>query len=221
MHFTRDPIIETVITPRDGHRLLLQNLRDPEQEPYLVDAIEVISFGHSFFYRSLERPRPFLVPIAEYELVEVKETKMALKLPGSEQAIKIAGGKDAQPPRREERNDSRPSRKDRRKKGRQERGDEVAAPIPEREELPATDQPVLEEEKPASFISKLFPPPSMLIKDTIGRYKTMEVSAEEAALVPPLEESPVLFDESLPLDREDFPLLEDEEVYPEKKHSEE
>lgn len=99
MNFTREPIIETVITPRDGCTLVVRNSKGNGQEDYFVDAVEVVSFGHSFFFRSQERPKSFLVPVSDYEILELKETRMVLKNVSSDRAIKIGGGREAAPPR--------------------------------------------------------------------------------------------------------------------------
>lgn len=96
MNFTREPIIETIITPKEGYKLLLRNSKvGSAQEEYSVDAVEVVSFGHSLFFRSLERPKSFLVPMSDYEVVETKETRVALKTAGVERSIKIGGGREA------------------------------------------------------------------------------------------------------------------------------
>ena len=91
MNFTREPIIETVIMPREGCKLLIRNSKGSAQEDYYVDAVEVVSFGHSFFFRSLERPRSFLVPVSDYEVLEMKETRLSLKNVAPERSIKIGG----------------------------------------------------------------------------------------------------------------------------------
>jgi hypothetical protein len=97
VNFTREPIIETVITPREGCKLVVRSSKGNGQEEYLVDAVEVVSFGHSFFFRSLERPKSFIVPVSDYEILELKETRMALKNAPMERSIKIGGGRDAPP----------------------------------------------------------------------------------------------------------------------------
>jgi hypothetical protein len=59
--------------------------------------------------------------------------------------------------------------------------------MPSDDHLPPSDAPerepspqMPEEPKPApSYISKLFPPPSTLIKETLSRYKPTEPSSEE------------------------------------------
>lgn len=82
MDFTREPIIETVITPREGYRLVVRSSKGAGSEEHFVDALEVVSFGSGIFFRSLERPKPFIVPVADYEVLEVREPRMVLKTPG-------------------------------------------------------------------------------------------------------------------------------------------
>ena len=94
MNFTREPLIETVIVPREGCRLILRSSRNESQEEFTVDAVEIVSFGPALFYRSLEKPRPFLVPIGDYEVVEVKESRVVLKNAPFERTIKIGGGRE-------------------------------------------------------------------------------------------------------------------------------
>lgn len=96
MNFTREPIIETIITPKDGYKLVVRNSKGGSQEEYHVDAVEVVSFGHSFFFRSMERPKSFLVPVSDYEILELKETRVVLKNVNIERSIKIGGGRQPQ-----------------------------------------------------------------------------------------------------------------------------
>lgn len=112
MNFTREPIIETIISPKDGFKLLVRSSKAGSTEEYFVDALEVVSFGRAFFFRSLERPKAFLVPTSDYEVLEVKETRVALKNVSHERSIKIGGGREGparhrereqQPPKEEER----------------------------------------------------------------------------------------------------------------------
>lgn len=95
MDFTRQPIIETVITAKEGCKLVVRSSKGAGQEEYFVDAVEVVSFGSSLFFRSLEKPKSFLVPVTDYEILEVREARMVLKNVGFERSIKIAGGKEA------------------------------------------------------------------------------------------------------------------------------
>lgn len=233
MNFTREPIIETVISPREGCKIVVRNSKGNGQEDYHVDAVEVVSFGHSLFFRSLEKPKPFLVPVSDYEILELRETKMVLKNAPAERSIKIGGGKEA-PPRspREPVHEApqeepaemqgssdeaalpgeRPDRKrDRRRRGRRggrERSPQEVKPASSEEASPEGfepgEMPALSEEpvKAPSFISKLFPPPPMLIKETLSRYKSaIEPSAEEKI---PSQEKPAesveepLFERQIP-----------------------
>lgn len=95
MDFTREPIIQTVITPKDGCKIVVRSSKNSGQEEYFVDAVEVVSFGTAIFFRSLERPKSFLVPATDYEVLEVREARMVLKNVGIDRAIKIGGGRDA------------------------------------------------------------------------------------------------------------------------------
>lgn len=95
MNFTREPIIETIVSPKEGYKLLVRNSKGGNQEEYFVDAVEVVSFGHSLFFRCLEKPKEFLVPVSDYEILEVKEARVVLKNVGHERNIKIGGGRDA------------------------------------------------------------------------------------------------------------------------------
>lgn len=94
MDFTREPIIESVITPREGCKLVIRNSKGTGQEEYFVDAVEVITFSQAIFFRSLERPKPFLVPASDYEVLEVREARIVLKNVGMDRSIKIGGGRE-------------------------------------------------------------------------------------------------------------------------------
>lgn len=95
MHFTREPIIETVVTPREGCKITLRNSKGNSQEEYTVEAVEVVSFGTALFFRSQEKPKAFLLPVSDYELIETKETRVILKSISLEKSIKIGGGREA------------------------------------------------------------------------------------------------------------------------------
>jgi hypothetical protein len=206
VNFTREPIIETVITPREGCKLVVRNSKGVGQEDYFVDAVEVVSFGHSLFFRSLERPKSFLVPVSDYEILELKETRMVLKNASPDRSIKIGGGRETpvrgQPREAIDETAPRPEpvpetpgapimqeRMDNKKRGdrrrsRRRRGGGPMEPRPESslmegQETQHLPQPEggeknVEEAAPPSFISKLFPPPPTLIKETLSRYKTSE-----------------------------------------------
>ena len=97
MDFTREPIIETIITPKDGCKLVIRSSKNSGQEEYFVDSVEIVSFGKALFYRSLERPKAFLAPVSDFEVLEVREARMVLKNAGFDRSIKIGGGKESNP----------------------------------------------------------------------------------------------------------------------------
>lgn len=94
MDFTREPIIETIITPKEGYKLVIRSSTSAGQEEYFVDAVEIVAFGHALFFRSQERPKAFLVPVSDYEILEVREARMVLKNAGLDRSIKIGGGRE-------------------------------------------------------------------------------------------------------------------------------
>jgi len=198
--------------PREGCKLLVRNSKGGGQEEYYVESIEVVSFGRSHFYRSQERPKSFLVPVNDYEILEVKEVRVSLKnVAPDERSIKIGGGREGPPrPAREtspESDSFEPSEREhpeqqrppmdrdrgrsKRRRGRRGGGgggrpegsmSDMREPLlpPLEEPFPPEAAPLMEGERKApSFISKLFPPPPTLIKDSLSRYKTAEEEPEE------------------------------------------
>lgn len=201
MDFTRQPIIETIITPREGCKIVVRSSKSSGQEEYFVDALEIVSFGNALFYRSIERPKAFLVPVSDYEVFEVREARIMLKNVGVEKTIKIGGGREAapklpkEPPQEkmetvpasdqvdqgettQENGDTRlEKRKDRRRHSRRRRGKEEetpqAEPAQQEEKKENDNQSVAPEstETKEKGISPLLPPPPLLISETISRYK--------------------------------------------------
>lgn len=200
MDFTREPIIETVITPKEGCKLVVRSSKNSGQEEYFVDAVEVVCFGSALFYRTQERPKAFLVPVSDYEILEVREARMVLKNVGVERTIKIGGGKahkevaqekveapmlaesaqaDGSASTSEIKQDGRVDKKrDKRRHSRRRRGREDGAP--EETEGTVTENaeaaPNGSAEKKESVSVPLPPPailapPPMLISETLARYK--------------------------------------------------
>ena len=227
MNFTREPVIETVITPREGCKIVVRSSKGNNQEDYYVDAVEVVSFGQAIFFRSLEKPKPFMVPVSDYEILELRETRMVLKNATPEKSIKIGGGKEISPKMAKESpvedregsseegsvtSDKTSDRKrERRRRGRRGRDRNVQEkPMTSSEEILAEgpelseEMSPVEETKAPSFISKLFPPPPTLIKETLGRYKTVEsVEGEPFPQVEPqIEDYPqdTLYEAEIPSD---------------------
>lgn len=225
MNFTREPIIETIITSREGYRLLVRNTKGGAAEEYSVEALEVVSFGTSIFYRSLERPKSFLLPVGDYEVVEVKEARVALKAAAPiERSIKIGGGnvaKETTSPSKEEANGSNgPVEKkhnyNNKKKSRRRKGG-GGGTEPDKVNLSSkgasSPQVSSSEETPSKppVFSRLFPPPLTLIKEKLSKSKEAEII--EANLLPEKEEEK-------PQELPQAPSAEPEFTSPEKRAEE-
>jgi len=199
VNFTREPIIETIITPKEGCKLVVRSSKAEGQEEYMVDAVEVVSFGQALFFRSLEKPKAFLVPVSDYEVVEAKESRVVLKSAQFDRTIKIGGGRegsirresqeeeDALPPALEEETAQEVSSGDpsfNRKRGERDRdrgrhrrrraseGREEMRVRTAPQEPSQQGAPASQETTSAPF-THLIPPPTTLISETIGRYKEM------------------------------------------------
>ena len=186
MDFTREPLVETIITPKEGFKLVLRASSGNSDEEYSVGAVEVVSFGKCYFFRSLEKPKAFLLPMTEYEVVEARETRTVLKKPQIDKSIKIGGGKNGTPKaekRSDEAQGDEPKKKEKkrtRKRRPSKAEKEVAAPSTEGER--GTPPSVPEGGETPAPRRTLLPPPTSLISDQIDRYKNYLV--EQGALVP-------------------------------------
>lgn len=175
MDFTREPIIETVITPKEGWKLVLRNSKGGSSEEYFVDAVEVVTFGRSQFFRTLERPKSFLLPVTDFEVLEVREARMVLKNVGVDRNIKIGGGRDAMRPAKEaeEKPQQEPQEKGegrgrgRRRLSRRRRGKEGA----EGEQPAPVEGQASEEATTETPTPRLIAPPTTLISETLSRYR--------------------------------------------------
>ncbi|PCI78407.1 hypothetical protein COB21_00815 [Candidatus Aerophobetes bacterium] len=194
MDFTREPIIETIITPKDGYQLLIKNSKAGGSE-HVVDAVEVISFGTTYFLRSLEKPAAFLLPFGEYEIVEKKVTRVALKKPQIQKSIKIET-KDRKIPHEDlesdfemekaQRDDTKSGDKSKAVKRKRVASRRVDSKESRKEESSVesvtTGKPVV--------APSLLPPPTTLISEQILRYKDY-LQKEESAPTPLEEETKV------------------------------
>ncbi len=194
MNFTREPIIETIISAKEGYKLSIKSSKSPEAEEYLVDAVEVVSFGGTFFYRCQEKPKTFFIPAADFEIVEVKEARLLIKNPNIDKSIKIAGGKEASKPAKEEEVPSQEAKegaqavpqepkRDNKKRGRRGRT-KTAEVHPKPAQSTDASLSSTEPVRPTVFSHLLTPPPG-LISDTLERYKQ---AAEEVPTTLTLEE---------------------------------
>ncbi|GAB4185885.1 MAG: hypothetical protein Tsb0015_03230 [Simkaniaceae bacterium] len=183
MNFTRDPIIETIITPKEGYKLIIRNTKGSGAEEYAVDAVEVVSYGQSFFFRSLERPKAFLVPVTDYEVIEVRDTKVMLKTPTMEKSVKIGGGKEAVLGKEKEDVEEEAQkvkkverRRQRRKRVAEDRKEKKEPPKAEpQQEMKGGGGAEKDETKVSSGTSPLIPPPSGLISDKYRQEKIQEI----------------------------------------------
>jgi hypothetical protein len=94
VNFTREPIIESIISARDGYKLSIKSTKVSDTREILVDAVEIVSFGNSHFFRCQEKPKPFFFPVGDYEVSEVKETRFVLKNSTLEKSVKIQSSKE-------------------------------------------------------------------------------------------------------------------------------
>ena len=216
MNFTREPIIETIITPKEGFKLVIRNSNGNSQEECAVSSVEVVSFGKSFFFRSLEKPKPFLLPVSDYEVLESRETRSVLKKPKIEKSIKIGGGKapakgkekELPPEEQEEAAPPEPKKKAKGKTTRRRRStkkeEKVETPPPEEGAPEGVDEDATPSRR------TLLPPPTSLISEQINRYKDF-LAAEGAILPEELEEGDKV--EELPKESsDDLSFLPQEEV---------
>lgn len=204
MNFTREPIIETVITPKEGYKLIVRNSKGGDQEEYVVDAVEVVSFGHALFFRSSEKSKSFLVPVSDFEVVEAKETRVVLKNVSFERTIKIGAGwepKAAKPVEVEQEAaevEQKLEKKRERKRHRRRRG---GAEEEKKETEPSTaaEEGMDKGEEPSAVaaappiappvMAKLIPPPTRLISEKMFKEKEAIVGEADAA-APEAKEKP-------------------------------
>jgi hypothetical protein len=195
MNFTREPILETVVTSKEGGKLLVRSSKALNKEEYVVDAVEIISFAGSLFYYSSERPKTFILPINDYEIVEVKETRMALKTQSLEKSIKIGSEEERMPQdmSRRNNNNKRNRKKNKERFEHSHQGQKQDVVQSQTEELPPTLEsneapkemsseeikPVESQEAPPQVVKKLIPPPTGLIKEKLAKYKIEEEKAQE------------------------------------------
>lgn len=89
MHFTREPIIESILSARDGYKLVLRNSKTASSAEISAEVIEIVSFAGTVFYRSQDRSRNFLLPAIDFEIVEVKDARLVLKNISLEKSSKL------------------------------------------------------------------------------------------------------------------------------------
>jgi hypothetical protein len=211
VNFTREPIIETIITPREGYRLIVRSTKHESDEEFAVDAVEVVSFGRALFYRSSEKPKPFLLPVADYQVVEGKENRIVLKNAQFERTIKIGGGKEASFKKEpeevedqmipitldEEAEEPIPSeaalehkrerRRNRRRRGHEHREDQRIRQETLENASSEAKSEVIKEPASVPIFTHLIPPPPNLISASIQKYKEQQSQEATSASAEPKE----------------------------------
>lgn len=79
MYYTREPIILSVLSAKEGYNLVLKSTKISNEEPYAVASVSIVNFSGAIFYRSLF-DRDFLLPVSDYIVVEEKQVKLNVKL---------------------------------------------------------------------------------------------------------------------------------------------
>lgn len=218
MNFTREPILETIISAKEGFKLKLKSTKSENSPEYLVDAVEVVSFGQTFFYRSAEPANTFFVPAQDFEIVQERQARLMLKTP-TEKSIKIAGGDTGKGNSTENTENKKKSKS--KNKNPQKKVEEVSledAPIKEQEpstpqekkqfkekhqkrhheksankSFPKNENPATQTEAgstpQSSIFSHLLRPPEALISDNIHKYQKMMMKVEQEPKESMIEET--------------------------------
>ena len=179
MDFTREPVVESVITPKEGHRLVVRSSKAAGLEEFFVNILELVSFGDSFFFRSLEKPKSFLLSATDYEIIEINEPSMVFKKARQESSRKIDEESETEPeeePKEEKTEiDSRPEKKRKESFSARRNRRQVKKNVKDKEDVEkiGTTEVEIKEEKlkkaiiDPSTIPSLLPPPPMLVSDSI------------------------------------------------------
>lgn len=176
MQFTRDPIIQCVVIARESHKLLVRSSKAAHQQEYYLDAVEILLIGETTFYRSTEK-HVFLLPAADYEIFETRESRISLRLPESRKAD---AAKESDGSAKDESDKSEKKRERRRSRRGKKPAQEAApktveeAPPKETPQESAPETPSAlhnpEEKKQiieemSQLLTSLIPPPKALIAD--------------------------------------------------------
>lgn len=190
MNFTREPIIETIVAPREGFRLLIRSSKQRGGDEFHVDAVEMVSFGTALFFRCLEKPKPFLLPVSDYEVLEVKEARVAIKGVQTEKSIKIGGGRDGSlrgAAKTEAVGESESATESERAEGRKDRRHRNKRRRGEKKEHPAAMEAESPEEAkaPSTRPTALVPPPPTLVSEKMSRKREDEPKSGDSSQEPP------------------------------------
>lgn len=207
MHFTREPIVESVLSARDGYKLVLKNSKSASTTDVSAEVIEIVSFAGTLFYRSQDRSKNFLLPASDFELSEVKDARLVLKNISLEKSNKLNNlqrealpsdselhdealqGDDELPLETEGSNQAgsesknnrlerrRERRRNRRRRHSEDKKEGVVAESTPQDEVVEKVQ-AEENNQPIVPTLNLIPPPPTLISQTLARYKDKTLDAE-------------------------------------------
>jgi len=224
VEYTREPVVETIITPKEGNKLVIRSSKGESPEEYFLDSIEIVSFGNACFFRSLEKPRMFLLPVTDYEVLEVREARMMLKHTEGEEPIKVSRPKmvpikkeakvaeaEVTPVQEGKKENRMEKKRDRRRHSRRRRTkEEEEAQVSSEEkpleishaELPEPQILGMSERKAPTetrgILSSLLPPPPTLISETIARYRGILAQPTKKEEEPKIETAPQKQEEEVP-----------------------
>lgn len=184
MYFTREPIIQTIISAREGYTICVRSLAT--EEDIAVEVVELVTFDNLGFYRFTEKGNSYLFPIKSYLLVEQRIQGMVLKSSGrKEKEIKIGKGKEEEPSQKEDKKKRKKNKLLRAKETLETKTEIIEDPVANK---PGVDSQKSSEEKKEKVSSRfLIPPPEGLISESLHK---AAMKRNEPTLAPtPLEES--------------------------------
>jgi len=170
MDFTREPVIESVVTPKEGCKLIVRSSKGVGAEEFSVDAVELVTFGRGLFLRFRGQPKPFLFPAGDYEIFEAREARMVLKTPERPKA-EVTKSKEKEKPEKAE--------KKRRKSPKKKKASEKTSE--EKSEVKTKSSKVKKESSKSK--SSLLPPPPTLISES---FKKSDQASEESDVSKPV-----------------------------------
>ncbi|OGN61472.1 MAG: hypothetical protein A3F09_04740 [Chlamydiae bacterium RIFCSPHIGHO2_12_FULL_49_11] len=189
MNFTREPILESIISARDGHKILVKSTKHSTEGEFFVDAVEVVSFGPQIFYRCLEKPRPFFLPASDFLIEEVKDQKVAIRHTVEGKNTKVITTESVAEKASDESQGDKGKNKDKRRRrgGKKEskqngalRSEDESVSL---EEESLTEKPVHHDELSSEVKARLLKPPEGLISVSLQKYRK-ELMEEEASRIP-------------------------------------
>ena len=192
MNFTREPTIESVISSREGYKLSIRNSKKESKSEYQqLDSIEVVSFGNQVFFRCIDRPKSFILPVSDYEVVEVRETRLLIKNPTVERNVKISIEDEPTNSLSKDDDKKEASQKKKRRNRTKKTVPTSKTEVVEKETQQANDKTLKEgEELTKNLFKDLLTPPQMLISQALTQEDATNLPQESSTKVtlPELQE---------------------------------